>query len=113
MPKSASHRGLELYNLSKQLVVACYELTHELPPEEKTNFARYIRTAALSLHINVAQCAFLKSRKRKKFVRAAQNALIIIDAATEILVEVGFATPDAIDPVTMLSSACYQQLDEL
>lgn len=113
MPKQAAYKGLEVYNLSKKLVVACYELTHELPPEEKTNFAKYIRTAALSLHVNVAQGAFLKSKKRKKFIKAAQNALIIIDAATEILVEVNMATQEQIDVVTTLSSSCYQLLDEL
>jgi four helix bundle protein len=108
-----SLKGLELYNLSKKLVIACYELTHELPIEEKTNLGKYIRTAALSHHINVAQGAFLKSKKRKKFIRAAKNALVIIDAATEILVEVRFATPDQVEVITRLSSECYQMLQRM
>jgi four helix bundle protein len=112
MAKQASYKGLELYNLSKKLVIACYELTHDLPSEEKTNFSRYIRTAALSLHVNVAQGAFLKSKKRKKYFSAAQNALIIIDAAAEILVELKFATPEQVELITRLSSSCYQMLDE-
>lgn len=113
MPKQPAYKSLEVYNLSKKLVIACYELTHELPAEEKTNFTKYIRTAALNLHVNIAQGAFLKSKKRKKFIRVAQNALIIIDAATEILVEVGFATQEEVDAVIKLSSSCYQLLDDL
>lgn len=113
MPKATGYKSLEVYNHSKQLVIACYELTHELPAQEKTNFSRYLRTAALSLHVNVAQGAFLKSKKRKKFIRAAKNALIIIDAATEILVELNFATQEQVDAITSLSSSCYQLLDEL
>jgi len=113
MPKLSGYKSLEVYNLSKKLVIACYELTHELPPEEKTNFTRYIRTAALSLHVNVAQGVFLKSKKRKKFIRIAKNALIIIDAASEILVELKLATQEQIDVITSLSSSCYQLLDEL
>lgn len=113
MAKQASYKGLELYNLSKKLVIACYELTHELPTEEKTNFTRYLRTAALSLHVNIAQGAFLKSKKRKKYTKAAQNALIIIDAATEILLELNFASQAQVDLITNLSSTCYQLLDEL
>ena len=113
MPKATAYKSLEVYNLSKKLVAACYELTHDLPAEEKSNLTRYIRTAALTVHINVAQGAFLKSRKRKKFIRAAQNALVIIDAATEVLVEVRFATSDQIDTILALSSSCYQQLDQL
>ena len=113
MPKAGSYKSLDLYNLSKRLVIACYELTHELPAEEKTNFTRYIRTAALNLHINIAQGVFLKKKKRKKFLRNAKNALVIIDAATEILVELKFATQEQIDLITSLSSSCYQMLDEL
>lgn len=113
MPKISSYKNFEVYNLSKKLVIACYGLTHELPAEETTNFIRYIRTAALNLHVNIAQAAFLKSEKRKKFVRAAKNALIVIDAATEIVVELKMATPEQVDAVTALSSSCYQLLDEL
>jgi four helix bundle protein len=113
MPKATGYKSLEVYNLSKKLVIACYELTHELPNEEKTNFSRYIRTAGLSLHVNVAQSVFLKSKKRKKFIRNAKNALIVIDAATEILVELRFATQEEVDVITSLSSSLYQSLDDL
>ena len=113
MLKQPAYKSLEVFNLSKKLVVACYELTHELPVEEKTNFSRYIRTAALSVHISIAQGAFLKSKKRKKYIAAAKNSLVIIDAATEILVEVGFATPDQIDNIIKLSSSVYQLLNQL
>jgi len=113
MPKPTSYKGLELFNLSKKLVIACYELTHDLPVDERSNLARYIRTAALTVHVNVAQGAFLKSKKRKKFKRAAKNALIIIDAATEILVELRLSKQEDIEAVISLSSSCYQMLDNL
>jgi four helix bundle protein len=108
------YKGLEVYNTSKKLVVACYELTHDLPEEERTNLTHCIRSAALKVHINVAQGAFLrKVKRRKKFIRNAQSALIVIDAATEVLVEVGFAKPDQLNELLQLSSACYQLLGEL
>lgn len=108
-----SYKGLEVYNLSKKLVIACYEMTHELPAEEKTNFTRHIRTAALNLHVSITQGVFQKSKKRKKFVRAAKDALIIIDAASEILVELKMATQEQIDVISSYSSTCYQLMDEL
>jgi four helix bundle protein len=113
MLKSAGYKYLEVYTLSKKLAIACYELTHELPAEEKTNFTRYIRTAALNLHINIAQAIFLKPKKRKQYTRNAKNALVIIDAATEILVELRFATQEQIEVIIALSSSCNQLLDEL
>lgn len=104
-------RSLEIYEHSKKLVIACYELTHDLPPEEKTNFSKYIRTAALSVHLNIAQGVFLKSGKRKKYLKKAKNALIIIDAAIEILIEVGFTTTKQAEKVSRLSSACYLSIE--
>jgi hypothetical protein len=62
----------------------------------------------------VAQGAFLKKKKkRRKFVEAAQNALVVIDAIMEVLVEVKFITEDQTDELIRLSSQCYQLLDEL
>lgn len=113
MPKLDGYRSLEIIHLSKRLVVACYELTHELPSEEKTNFSRYIRTAALNLHMNIAQGVFLQPNKRKKFIRNAKSALIIIDAASEILAELGLKTREEVEAVTRISSSCYQMLDQL
>jgi four helix bundle protein len=113
MLKATSYKVLEVHYLSKKLVIACYELTHELPPEEKNNFTRYIRTAAISLHINIAQAVLIETKKRKKFIRNARSALIIIDAAVEILVDLQFAKGEQIEVITSLSSTCYQMLDEL
>ena len=112
MPKYTAYKRLELFGLSKKLVVACYELTADLPREEKTNFVRYIRTSAISLHLSIAQGAFSRPKKRKKHMRAAENALVIIDAAVGILVEVGFATADQTDPVVSLSASCKRLLED-
>jgi four helix bundle protein len=108
-----AYKSLEIYNLSKQLVVACYELTSDLPSEEKTNLTLFIRNASLTVYLNIAQGAFLKTKKKKKFIRSAQNALIVIDAATEALVATGFKKEDQINGVVVLSSACYQLLEQL
>ena len=114
MPVQPPYRALDVYNLSKKLVVACYEITHDLPAEEKTNLVRYIRTAAVTVHLNIAQGTFLKKRKKKKkAVRTIQNALLVINAAVEVLVEVGFTSQDRSTEITDLTSACYEILDGL
>jgi four helix bundle protein len=113
MPKHQAYKSLEIYNLSKQLVLVCYELTSDLPAEEKTNLTWFIRNSSLTVYLNIAQGAFLKSKRKKKFIRTAQNALIIIDAATEVLVVTGFKKEEQINEVIRLSSACYQLLDQL
>lgn len=114
MPKLHAYKSLELYNLSKKLTVACYSLTHDLPAEEKTNLTSYLRNAALTIHLQVTQGAFLRSKKKKKkHIKSAENALIIIDALMEILVEVGFIKEEQTNEIISLSSTCYRLLEEL
>ena len=95
MPAQPTYKALDLFNTSKKLVIACYELTHDLPAEEKTNLIQYIRTAAVTVHLNIIQGSFLKkNKKKKKAIRTIQNALVIINAAVEVLMEVGYTTEE-------------------
>lgn len=60
MPPLSPDKRPELHNLSQQLVLACYAMTHDLPPEEKTNLVSYIRQAAVTVYLNLAGSAFWK-----------------------------------------------------
>jgi four helix bundle protein len=114
MPATPTYKTMDIYNLSKKLVVACYELTQGLPSDERSNLGRYIRTAALTVHVNIAQGAWGRKRAgKRKYIRAAQNALVVIDAAIDVLVEVGFAREEQTTELIDLSSACYQLLNGL
>jgi four helix bundle protein len=114
MPPPSSYKKLEAYNLAKRLVVDCYELTHDFSPEEKTNLAKYIRTAAVTVFLNIAQGIFLKKRKkRKKFINSAKNALVIIEAALEVLVEVKMIQQEQTKNILESSSILYQVMDRL
>ncbi|HEU4469732.1 MAG TPA: four helix bundle protein [Flavisolibacter sp.] len=112
MPKKPLLKNLELYDLSKKLVISCYALTHDLPESERTNFTRYIRSAALQAHLSIARKGFGKSKKRKKPLAKALQALVVIDAAIEILVELGMSTAEEVKATTDLSAACRQLLDQ-
>jgi four helix bundle protein len=114
MSKQEGYKSLEVYNLSRKLVMACYELTADLPADESKNLTHYIRMAAVDVHISVAQGAFLNShKKRKKFVRQAQSSLVVIEAATEVLADVGFVKPEQLNEVTGLCSGCHLLLNQL
>lgn len=110
---NSSLKSFDVFDLSKQLVVACYSLTSLLPPEEKTNLIQCIRGAALSVHLKILQCTFLKRRKRKKLLREAKHSLIVIDAAVDVLVEVQLVKDTDTSEVMQLSSTCYQLLYRL
>lgn len=114
MQSTYSLKSFDVFDLSKKLVLACYALTGNLPADEKTNLTQYIRHAALSAHVSIAQGAFLKKAKaRKIYIRDAMNALIVIDAAVDVLVETGLTKAEATNEVQQLSSVCYQLLVRL
>jgi four helix bundle protein len=114
MGEQSSNKNIEIFTSSKKLVIACYALTSTLPPDEKTNLTFFLRNAALRAHLSISQGAFLKKKKaRKTFLQEAKQAFIVIDAAVDILVEVGFVTEEQTNEVVQLSSLCYQQLNEL
>jgi four helix bundle protein len=114
MSGTYSLKSFDIFALSKKLVIACYALTEGLPKEEKTALTQYIRNSALTAHLNITQGAFLKKKKaKKKFLQAAQNSLVVIDAALDVLVEVGLVKEEETTEVVELSSACYQLLDRL
>jgi len=107
-------KNFDIFDLSKKLVVACYSLTDNLPPEEKTNLIQCIRNAALSVHLEILQCTFLRKEKGKKnHIRNAKNSLVVIDAAIDVLIEVGLIKEKDRSEVMQLSSTCYQLLDRL
>ena len=114
MQTTYSLKSFDIFELSKKLVLSCYSLTGTLPAEEKTALTQYIRNAALSAHISVAQGAFLKKKKRRKrFLQDAKNSLVVIDAAVDVLIETGLAKAETTTEVQQLSSTCYQLLQRL
>ena len=104
---------IELFILSKNIVIRCYELTMDLNEDEKTNFSRYIRKASLDLHINIAQAAFAKPKKRNKMIDAAINSLIIIETAADILSEVGLVNNENVNDLLNLTSRCEKLTREI
>ena len=109
MPEPSPNNKPEAYILARKLVMDCYEITHDLPSEEKTNLTRYIRSAAVTVFLNMARCLFLKKRKRrKKFIKSAKNNLVIINAAMEALADVGLITNEQLKQVIDSTSSLYQ-----
>ena len=111
MPEPFSNNKPEVYILARKLVMDCYELTHDLPPEEKTNLTKYIRAAAVTVFLNIARGIFLKKRKkRKKFIESAKNNLVIINAAMEALADAGLIKKEQLKLVSDSTSTLYRAI---
>jgi four helix bundle protein len=80
-----NHQKLDVYAISRELVLECYKLTTILPAEEKFGMISQIRRAALSIHLNIAEGASRKSAaERKRYYEVARGSIIEIDAALDV-----------------------------
>jgi four helix bundle protein len=114
MSRTSTFTPFDILELSKQLVVAAYSLTANLPADEKTNLTLYLRNAALKVHLDSVESTFQKKNKKlKKVVNKAKNSLVVIEAIVDVLIEVNLVEEEATTELMQLSSTCYQLLDRL
>jgi four helix bundle protein len=94
-----AHKRRDLYLLSKNILCGCYELTRDISSEDKDLIAAQIRKAGVIVHRNLTEALFLKKKRRKRARKRFQTALqglILIDSGLEIVIGLGWATPQEI-----------------
>ena len=88
-----SHTKLAVFEVSKQLLLECYNLTKHFPSEEKFGLIQQIRRAALSAHLNLAEgCSRQSFQERKRFFEVSRGSVIEVDTALDIAVCLNYCT---------------------
>ena len=82
-----SHKNLDVYKISLQLIKEIYKLTKTFPREELFVLVSQIRRAAISVCSNLAEGASRISKKEKKrFYEISRSSLVEIDTQMEIAI---------------------------
>lgn len=102
---------LDAYQLSRQLLVSVYALTHDLPAEENNNFRMHMRRAAVAGSLALAQAVRAKKKQRRKAVAVAMNNMIILQAALEMMMDLGMVTDITGQEISQRISAIHQLID--
>lgn len=80
-----SHKNLEVYKISLELVKEIYRVTKSYPKEEQFVLVTQLRRAAISVCSNLAEGAARKSVKEKfRFYEVSRSSLVEIDTQFEI-----------------------------
>ena len=109
-----AHTKLDVFALSKQLVLSCYRETISFPSEEKSGMISQIRRAALSVHLNVAEgCSRKSVTERKRFYEIARGSIIEIDAAIDIAVELGYTKMEKLKLLGELMVTTFQMISKM
>lgn len=80
-----SHKNLDVYRFSIQLLEEIYKTTKSFPKEEQYTLVNQLRRAAISVCSNIAEGASrLSKREKKRFYEIARGSLVEIDTQLEI-----------------------------
>jgi four helix bundle protein len=109
-----NHQKLEIFKVSRHFVFQCYKLTKELPADEKFGMISQIRRASLSVHLNIAEGCSRKSLvERKRYFEISRGSLIEIDAALDIVVDLGYSKQEKLTDLGTLLLDCFKMLSSM
>jgi len=108
------HIKLDVFLVSKQLVLACYKATKTFPSEEKFGIISQIRRAALSVHLNIAEGCSRKSLvERKRFFEIARGSAIEVDAALDVAIELNYTDKEKLVELGELLKRSFQMISKM
>jgi len=111
---SLSHKKLDIINCTRLLVMECYKQTASFPIEERYGLTQQIRSAALSVHLNLAEGSSRKSiLERKRFFEIARSSVVEIDTAFELAVDLKYTTREKLTQTGQLIVGSFQMISNM
>ena len=86
-----AHQNLEVYKVTRKLVVEIYRITQKLPDSEKFGLTSQMRRAATSAHLNSSEGCTRKSKnERSRFFEIARGSIAELDTAAGTIYELEY-----------------------
>lgn len=88
--KKYNYESLEIYNLSRKLVMKVYKLTEEFPKSEIFGLIPQVRRAAVSIILNIVEGSSRLSKKEFAiFIERSIGSLLEVRTAIQIAQDLG------------------------
>ena len=109
-----SHKNLDVYKLSKELVKEIYLLTSKFPKDEIYGLTNQLRRASISIPSNIAEGMSRESNKDiKRFLIIARSSLVEIDTQIEIALSLNYLNDKDITKLEEFIVRVFQMLSKL
>ena len=106
-----SHKKLDVYKVSHEMLLECYKITKKLPPEEKYVLTSQIRRASLSVKLNIAEgSSRISPAERRRFYEVARSSVVEIDSALEAVADLKYATVENLQNLGILLNRVFSML---
>ena len=109
-----SHKNLEVYKISLDLVKEVYRVTNEYPTKEQFVLVTQLRRAAVSVCSNLAEGAARKSVKEKiRFYEISRSSLVEIDTQFEISFTLGYLKKEEMMELEKYLESTFRMLSKM
>ena len=108
------HTKLEVFKFSRQLVLACYKFSNQLPVSERFGLIQQIRRAATSVTMNIAEgCSRKSVKERRRFFEISRGSIVEIETIFVISVDLEYSNIKELTPTGELLLACFKMLSSM
>ena len=109
-----SHKDLEVWKKSIDLVQAIYKLTESFPKSEQFSLSVQMQRSAISVTSNIAEGSGRMSRGDYiRFLYIARGSLLELDTQLEIANRLGYISNERLESISHLSERVLKMLDGL
>lgn len=108
------HESLKVYHAVRVLTKEIYEVSMQLPTQEKFNMVQQIRRAALSVKLNLAEgCTRRSIVERKRYLEISRGSVVEIDAVLETAVDMNYLTQPNLQKIGESLNKCFAMLSKM
>jgi four helix bundle protein len=111
---SNSHRDLEVWQLSLELVTRIYAVTQDFPRQEMYGLVSQLRRAAVSIPSNIAEGqGRLSAGEFRQFLGHARGSIMEVDTQLIIASRLGYVNVQQLSELSALADRVRQMLYRL
>lgn len=108
-----SHKKLDVWNKSIELVTEVYKLTLKFPSQEQYSLTSQIRRAAISVPSNISEGNARSSKlETLRFLDIARASLVELDTQIEIALRLNYLTSTDIESVSEITNHTFAMLSK-
>jgi four helix bundle protein len=109
-----SHKNLEVWKLSIELMKEVYKLTAAYPKEEMFGLTSQMRRSSVSIVSNLSEGAARKSKKEKsRFFEVSRSSLVELDAQVEISLALNYLDDKKVQHLKSIAPSVFKILCKL
>ena len=109
-----SHKKLDVYIISLDLVKEIYSITNHFPSEEKFGLTSQIKRASVSVSSNIAEgAARISKLEKKRFFEIARSSVVEIDTQIEIALKLGYVQENDLIQLNIYYESVFKILSKL